>query len=106
MNDVRLTGKVLNCYIHDATGALIVKIAVRHDHYVGKQTVSVESVFNVVMLDETKIKTIDIATGDLIDITGYLKVDFKESKKGNEHRKLMVYATDIKVIKSKIDRQS
>ena len=81
MNDVRLTGRVLNAYRHDLSGAFITKIAVRHDHIVGRQSISCESVFNVVMLDEAKINLADWKTGDTVMITGYLKVDFKKSEK-------------------------
>lgn len=101
MNEVRLTGKILNCYVNDSTGALIVKLAVLHEHIMGRQSLRCESVFNVVMLDKKKIDTIDIAQGDKVMITGYLKVDFKRSAGGNEHQKLMVYATDIELIKQK-----
>lgn len=104
MNEVRLTGRVLNAYEHELSGAFITKIAVRHDHIVGKQSISCESVFNVIMLDETKIKTADWKTGDTVMVTGYLKVDFKKSAKGNEHQKLMVYATEIEIIKEKPSR--
>ena len=104
MNDVRLTGRVLNTYFHELSGALITKIAVRHDHIVGRQVISCESVFNTVMLDEAKMKTADWKTGDDVMITGYLKVDFKKSPKGNEHSKLMVYATEIEVVRSKDER--
>lgn len=101
MNEVRVTGKVLNIYVHDMTGALITKIAVRHDHIVGRQSISCESVFNVVMVDESKIKLVDCKAGDIVMVTGYLKVDFKKSEKGNEHQKLTVYATEIEVVKEK-----
>lgn len=101
MNEVRLTGKVLNAYKHDLSDAFITKIAVRHDHIVGRQSISCESVFNVVMLDEAKIKLADWKAGDTVMVTGYLKVDFKRSAKGNEHQKLMVYATEIEVVKEK-----
>lgn len=104
MNEVRLTGRVLNAYKHDLSGAFITKIAVRHDHIVGRQSISCESVFNVIMLDEAKIKLADWKTGDTVMVTGYLKVDFKKSAKGNEHQKLMVYATEIEIIKEKPSR--
>lgn len=104
MNDVRLTGRVLNAYRHDLSGAFITKIAVRHDHIVGRQSISCESVFNVVMLDEAKINLADWKTGDTVMVTGYLKVDFKKSERGNEHQKLMVYATDIEIVKEKPTR--
>lgn len=101
MNEVKLTGKVLNAYAHELSGAFITKIAVRHDHIVGRQSVSCESVFNVVMLDENKIKLADWKQCDTVMVTGYLKIDFKKSPRGNEHQKLTVYATDIEIVKQK-----
>ena len=98
MNEVKLIGNVLNCYIHSGTGALIVKIAVMHDHIIGKVKETCESVFNVIMQDEEKIKTTDIMQGDRISVDGYLKMNHKRSKSGNEHHTLKVYATDIKVL--------
>ena len=103
MNHVVLTGKVLNCYIHDRTGAFICKIAVTHDHIVGKQSFSCESVFNVVMQDDRKIEHLDVMQGDKVQVDGYIKVDITKSLAGNEHRKLTVYATNIEVIKQKVD---
>lgn len=102
MNDVKLTGKVLNCYIHEKTGAFICKIAVTHDHIIGRHSISCESVFNVVMQDDAKIKHLDVAQGDNVMITGYLKLDIKKSNVGNEHRKLTVYATEIETVRPKI----
>lgn len=100
MNEVKLSGKVLNCYIHDKTGALIVKIAVVHDHKIGRQVMNTESVFNVVMCDEDAMKRTDVQQGDIVNINGYLKVDItKSSFSDNEHRKLKVYASDIEVVK-------
>lgn len=104
MNEVRLTGRVLNAYKHDLSGAFITKIAVRHDHIIGRQSISCESVFNVVMLDEAKINLADWKTGDTIMVTGYLKVDFKKSARGNEHQKLTVYATEIEIVREKPTR--
>ena len=103
MNHVVLTGKVLNCYIHDRTGAFICKIAVTHEHIVGKQSFSCESVFNVVMQDDRKIKHLDVSQGAQIQVDGYIKVDITKSLAGNEHRKLTVYATNIEVIRQKVD---
>jgi len=102
MNEVRLTGKVLNCYIHEKTGAFICKIAVTHDHIIGRHSISCESVFNVVMQDDDKIKKLDVTQGDNVMITGYLKLDIKQSLNNNEHRKLMVYATEIETVRPKI----
>lgn len=104
MNELRLTGKVLNCYVHDMTGALITKVAVPHEHFVNKQSISCESVFNTVMLDEEKIRHADWKKGDTVLITGYIKVDHKQSMTGTEHQSLKVYATNIEVTKPKVQR--
>lgn len=101
MNEVRLTGKVLNCYIDDRTQNFVAKLAVSHDHIVGKQTISCESVFSVIMTDERKIPHLDVRQGDTVLVEGYLKVDIKRSLTGNEHKNLRVYATNIEVTKSK-----
>ena len=101
MNEVRLTGRVLNVYIHEQTGALITKIAVPHDHKIGTQSIRCESIFNTVMTDTAKIETVDVMQGDKVMITGHLKVDFKKTVGGNERQFLKVYADDIEVIKPK-----
>ena len=103
MNRVVLTGKVLNCYIHDKTGAFICKLSVVHAHIVGKQSFSCESVFNVVMQDERKIDHLDVMQGDKVQVEGYVKVDITKSLAGNEHKKLTVYATEIEVVKQKVN---
>ena len=97
MNVVELTGKVLNCYISE-TGALITKVAVRHNHIVGKQNVCCESVFNVIMVSDEAIKKTDVKQGDTVRIVGYVKMDFKETLGGNQHQKLSVYASEIESV--------
>ena len=103
MNEVRLTGKVLNCYVHNVTGVFICKTAVVHDHYIGNQTISCVSVFTVVMQNENKGKHLDILPGDKVMITGYLKVDHKTSATGNDHASIRVYAKEIELVKPKED---
>lgn len=94
MNEVRVTGKVLNCYKHD-TGAFICKLAVLNERE------NCESVFNTVMQDKRKIDSLDVKKGDTVLLTGYLKVDHKRSMTGNDHQTLRVYATEIEVTKPK-----
>jgi hypothetical protein len=55
------------------------------------------------MQDDRKIKHLDVSQGDQIQVDGYIKVDITKSLAGNEHRKLTVYATDIEVIRQKVD---
>lgn len=91
-NELILEGNVLNCYIDDQTGALIVKMAVCFEHRVGKHIVPTESVFKTVMTDEKAIKETDIKQGQYVRMTGYVKVDFKFSDRGNKHETIRVYA--------------
>lgn len=100
MNLLKLSGRVLNCYIHDS-GALITKVAVPHDHNVGTQTIRCESIFNTIMTDKEKIQESDVMKGDTVEITGHLKLDLVETKGGNERKTVKVYADDIEVIKEK-----
>lgn len=99
-NKLFLTGKVLNCYIAQ-TGALIVKLTVLHEHKVGKQVVSVESVFNTIMVDDDQISVTDVQAGDVVNLVGYIKLDHKKSLSGNDHQFLKIYASSIEVVKRK-----
>lgn len=101
MNEVKLTGKVLNCYVNEQTGALITKVAVPHDHVIGTQNIRCESVFNTIMTDDKAIKKTDVMQGDKVLITGHLKLDHKQSLSGNDHQSLKVYADEIEVVKPK-----
>jgi len=95
-NEVKLTGKVLNIYRDNLSDALITKVAVMHDHFIGNsnKTMRVESKFTTVMTDESRISEVEARPGDKVRITGYIKQDFTNSN----HQKNMIYATDIKVI--------
>jgi len=96
MNEVKLTGKVLNIYRDNLSDALITKVAVLHDHFIGNsnKTMRVESKFTTVMTNEEQIQRVYAQPGDKVMITGYIKQDFTNSN----HQKNMIYATDIKVI--------
>ena len=96
MNEVKLTGKVLNIYRSNLSEALITKVSVMHDHFIGNsnKTMRVESKFNTVMTDESKISLVDAKKGDMVLITGYIKQDFNKS----DHDKNMIYATSIEVV--------
>jgi hypothetical protein len=98
-NEVILEGNVLNCYIDDQTGALIVKMAVCFDHHVGKHIIPDESVFKIIMTDEKAIKETDIRQGQYVRMTGYVRLDIKISKtekkegeKKNKHEYIHIYA--------------
>lgn len=101
MNMVSLTGKVLNCYYKADTDAFITKLAVPHEHKIGKHKMTVESVFNIVMVDSDKIKTVDIAQGDTVLVEGHLNLDIKTNLSGNQNKKVMIYADNIEVTKRK-----
>ena len=100
MNEVKVSGRVLNCYIHDS-GALVTKLACPHDHNVGGKVIRCESVFNTIMTDPKKIEQSDVMKGDKVLITGHLKVDFTKTSGGNERQTLRVYADEIEVTKQK-----
>ena len=96
MNEVRMTGKVLNIYRDSMSDALITKVAVIHDHFIGNsnKTMRVESKFTTVMTNEEQIGKVYAQAGDKVLITGYIKQDFTASN----HQKNMIYATNIEVV--------
>lgn len=94
MNEIKLSGHVANTYMNYKTDALITTIYVFHDHVVGNQTMRCESKFTVVMTDYSKIKDVDIKKDDDVIVYGYLKEDVSPSN----HKKCMIYATDIRRI--------
>lgn len=100
MNEVRLTGKVLNAYQKD-NSCLIAKIACTHEHILGTEKIRCESIFSVVMTDSTKINLVEFSVGDTVLVTGYLKIDFRLSNTGQERKKLTIYATNIEITKTK-----
>ena len=101
MNEVRLTGKVLNCYIDDRTQNFVAKLAVSYNHTIGRHTIGYESIIPVIMADEHKIPHLDVRQRDTVLVEGYLHLEEKISQKGNSHKTLRVYATNIEVTKSK-----
>jgi signal peptidase I len=96
MNEVRMTGKVLSIYRDNRTDALITKVAVMHDHFIGNgnETMRVESKFTTVMTNEDFINRVYAQPGDKVMLTGYVKQDFNKS----DHDKNMIYATKIEVV--------
>ena len=96
MNEVKLTGKVLSIYRDNLSDALITKVAVMHDHFIGNtnQTERVESKFTTVMTNEDLIQRVYAERGDTVMITGYVKQDFTKS----DHKKNTIYATKIEVV--------
>lgn len=91
-NELILEGNVLNCYIDNQTGALIVKMAVCFDHHIGKHIILDEKVFKIIMTDEKAIKETDIRQGQYVRMTGYVRLDYKISEKGNKHDYIHLYA--------------
>lgn len=97
MNEVRLTGKVLNAYINE-NGHFTCTIAVVHDHYVdGFNNVS-ESVFRAFLADKAKSEHVDIIKGDRVMITGYLRLDRRLSNTGNERKHVNLYIKEIELV--------
>ncbi|UKI53161.1 MAG: hypothetical protein L6V86_08740 [Treponema sp.] len=98
MNEVRLSGKVTKAYIKD-DGTFIMRLACKYDHKIGAETIRCESSFPVIMSDTAKTKHLDVIAGDKVLVTGYLRVDFRLSKTGQERQKLNIYASEIEVTK-------
>lgn len=97
MNEVRLTGKVLNAYINE-NGHFTCTVAVVHDHYVdGFNNVS-ESVFRAFLADKAKSEHVDIIKGDRVMITGYLRLDRRLSNTGNERKHVNLYIKEIELV--------
>ncbi len=96
MNELKLTGKILNIYRDNLSDALITKVAVMHDHFIGNtnQTERVESKLTTVMTNEELIQRVYAKRGDTVMITGYVKLDYTRS----DHRKNTLYATKIEVV--------
>lgn len=98
MNEVRLAGKVTKAYTKD-DGTFVMRIACKYDHKIGTQTIRCESSFPVIMTDTAKARHLDVIAGDIVLVTGYLRVDFRLSNTGQERQKLNIYATEIEVTK-------
>lgn len=97
MNEVRLTGKVLNAYTNE-NGHFTCTVAVVHDHYVdGFNNVS-ESVFRAFLADKERSKRIDVIKGDRVMITGYLRLDRRLSNTGNERKHVNLYIKEIELV--------
>ena len=100
-NELYLTGKVLNSHISTKTGALVIKIAVTHKHFMLKgQIAHNESVFTVLVNDEQLIRTTKLKQGDEVSLKCYLNVDHMVSLSGNDHPTVKIYCTEIENQKS------
>lgn len=98
MNEVRLSGKVTKAYTKN-DGIFVMRIACKYDHKIGTQTIRCESSFPVIMSDTAKASHLDVIAGDMVLVTGYLRVDFRLSSTGQERQKLNIYASEIEVTK-------
>lgn len=105
MNEVKLSGKVLNAYINEQ-GYFTVTIATLHDHYVDDYNNSSESKFRAFLMNKEKSKHIDIIKGDRVMITAYLKQDITLSATGNERKRVNIYIKDIELIKPEASRST
>ncbi len=95
MNEVKLSGKVMNAYVHNTTGFLMVVIACVHEHTVNGYKDVCESIIRGCLPDKVKSRKLDIQKGDMVEMTGYLKQDHSLTSGGNEHKKVTLYLTDI-----------
>ena len=97
LNKVVLEGKVLSSWI-TKNGLLAVKTSVVHQHKIGGETVTVESIVKILLSDKVQIRQLQLLMGDNIHAEGYLYVDHAISARGNTHEKLVIFANTIEVI--------
>ena len=100
MNELRITGRVLNAYVNES-GHFTCVIACMHDHYVNGFNTTSESVFRAFLPDVERSKHIDIIKGDEVLLTGYIRLDNRVSATGVRHQRLNVYIRDIELVKPK-----
>lgn len=97
MNELIITGKVLNAYIND-NGHFTCTIATVHDHFVDGFNYVDETIFRCFLPNREKSKAIDIIKGDKVKMTGYIKQDHYLNKNGKPRKKLNIYAKSIELI--------
>lgn len=97
MNEVRITGKVLNIYEDNRTHNIVCKLSVPHTHVTGNQSLVVESIFKCIVADDSCKRKVDAQKGDHVLLTGYLKQDITMSLTGNTHERNMVYVKELEV---------
>ena len=95
MNELRISGKVLEAYINDY-GHLTVTLAVVHDHVVDGYNNTTESILRCFLADKERSKSIEVEKGDRVEITGYLRQDRRLSPSGQERKRVNIYIKDIK----------
>lgn len=97
LNKVEVEGRVLSVWIAKK-GALCMKLAVTHNHKIGNETATVESVFRPIFNDTARIPTVDVMAGDKVHVTGHLYINHSVSASGCTHETLQFYADDIEVV--------
>lgn len=97
MNEVQFTGKVLNIYEDSRTHNIVCKTSVPHEHKVGNQSITVESIFKRIVADDDCKRKVYIQKGDYVKLKGYLKQDITMSPTGNTHERNMVYVKELQL---------
>ncbi len=100
MNELKLSGKVVNAYINEEK-SLVVVLSVMHDHVVNNTSIRFNSVFRCFMTDPYKISSCPVQKDDFIEVYGHLKLDFRVSKTGQERKHVNIYADEIRIKKQK-----
>ena len=95
MNELKLSGKVLNSYINE-DGFLTLTIAVPHDHVVNGYNHVSESVFRIFLPDREKSLEYDVQVDDQVEVSGHLKQDRKLTRTGNEHKRINIYISSLR----------
>ena len=102
MNEFRLSGKIINCYLSER-GYFVCVIAVTHNHTVDGYNHVAESKIRCFLMDKMKSSKLDFVKGDKVDIVAYLKQDFYLNSHGTEHKRVNVYIKDISHAKSRFN---
>jgi len=100
MNELKLSGKVLNCYI-DERGWFVCTIAVKHQHRINGVDIDSESILRTFLADKEKSAHVDVIRGDQVMITGYLRKDIRLSNTGKERSDVNIYIKEIELVKPK-----
>lgn len=98
MNEVHLTGKVMNAYVN-ADGYFTCIFSNVHDHHVNGFNDISESVFRGFLPDTERSKHISIVKGDRVMITGHLRQDRKITSGDNERKRINLYIDEIELVK-------
>ena len=96
MNQLKISGKVLNAYTDDY-GHFVCTISVLHNHVVDGNDIGSESIFSACLPDRDRSAEVDVVKGDMVVIDGYIRQDRRLSATGKERRSTALYINEIRL---------